>query len=128
MTPALCFIAFAVLALALVVWLKPVAVTVNVEPAKLEPTIHVAPATVAAPHVVVHTPEPPAHPHWPAAPAAPNPEGPKLTYVTGHSFLVELLKDGKHLGWRHPDHPDVHEAIKTPRLSVRFPDGTIEGE
>lgn len=31
-----------------------------------------------------------------------------------------------HIGFRHPQHSDVHEALRTPGLAIVHPDGRIE--
>ena len=35
-------------------------------------------------------------------------------------------RDGTHVGYRPHDHPDIEEALKTPGLVVRYPDGRID--
>lgn len=37
-----------------------------------------------------------------------------------------IKSDGTHVGWRHATHADIDEALKTPGLAVKYPDGTID--
>lgn len=98
------FIGIAILAVAAVIWHKDVSITI--EPDR----ITVVPAPVEVRHIW-HPQQGGAVVDAPAVPSAP----------------IELLKDGRHLGWRHAEHPDIEEAIATPGLSVRYPDGTVVG-
>lgn len=62
-----------------------------------------------------------AFPVKPAQPADPD----NWNYL--HMSEVELLLNGQHHSWRAIGHPDIAEAIAAPGMSVRHPDGTVEG-
>jgi hypothetical protein len=41
--------------------------------------------------------------------------------------LVQILKNGRHHGWRSADSADIEEALQPGNdLSVRWPDGTVQ--
>lgn len=99
---ALYLIAAAIGVVAWVLWTKQVSVTVMPAP-PAEINVHPAPAHVTVQH------------------------GGGMSHSTNEPVetLVELLKNGRHLGWRHSEHPDIEEAMLTPGLSVRYPDGEV---
>lgn len=49
--------------------------------------------------------------------------------VTDAVQILKVTDDGhSHIGYRHASHPDVQEALNSPLLAVRWPDGRIESQ
>jgi soluble lytic murein transglycosylase-like protein len=63
-----------------------------------------------------------------AAPAAAAPAAAAPAPPTEHVEIIKRHGAGwVRVGHRHAEHPDVREALVTPGLAVRHPDGRIEG-
>lgn len=101
-------------------WLRGKADAPVIQVTASEPVIQV---NVPPPHVVVEVV--PAYAPVSMAPAA----NYSSTVDHGEVQILKVTGDGhSHIGYRHPAHPDVQEALNSPHLAVRWPDGRIESQ